>query len=775
MKAAVIAALTIPVFCSAADYNTDYQASRAQADTWCSVFTQVKADLSELGVELPAPTRDYEHPAADAQPGETLVTSELGMMFDAANSRIIYLGNVRLMDPRLNLFATDQMHVNMPGMSLGNKEKTDTQPAAIDNPAGMGAADKTTAPAGEKEEGAGVETEEEPIYTGEKVTVIAENAIADTVNNAILLYSPNEGGEIFLDMGKNKVKITTTDKGNTPRILADPQGNLLMEGDDIYLSMTDRKGEASELRTQGGHLYYHAATRSLHAPGQSNYKGAQGTLCCNEMLSVLLASAVESEPAKGFMSQFTGLRFDGIETAVAKGQVVALASAREGRPITRAEGDELHYNGQTGEISLTGSKCHLAHGDYVVNADEGIHLLQNGDIELRGKDINGTYARLNKDTGKSIPGKFKANSTIIFRAELGTINTESGITLADEEMDFSCTGPTHLVLARKEGAKKSTPKPGMPNLVIAEFKDVTRARATGNVIAHRYEPGTGKCLGELKAETVVTDLTTGETLLTGALGQPLIAVYNGNRVESVPAEGEAATMELLSNGDLKLNGADITTTLLTDKGTTTARCKDYVMLVRAEDRLQTGSSTRIYSDTGILTTNGPLNARLTAKDKTRSAEKKGGFPSMRFNYTGIDEATTDSGCTVQTEKGSMQCTGAVRLVMETESKGADKMLGGLKHAVARGNVMLAGRDKTGRLVRATGDKLTVNAATGMKILSGKVVTLADINNTHKASGEGAAISIDADNNATITGAEHTTYATNIHEQINNQKNQKSEQ
>lgn len=778
MKAAVIAALSIPVFCAAADYNTDYQASRTQADAWCNAFNQVKTDLGELGVELPAPTRDYEHPAADAQPGETLVTSELGMMFDAANSRIIYLGNVRLVDPRLSLIATEQMHVNMPGMSLGNKKKADTPPAAIDNPAEMGAADETAAPAEEEEEESVAEMEEEPAYTGEKITVIAQNAIADTVNNAILLYSPDESGEIFLDMGKNKVKITTAGKGGIPRILADPQGNLLLEGDDIYLSMADRKGEATELRTQGGHLYYHAATRTLHAPGQSNYKGAQGTLCCNEMLTVHLASAAEAEPAKpakGFMSQFTGLRFDGIETAVAKGEVVAIASAREGRPATRAEGDELHYNGQTGEISLTGSKCHLAHGDYVVNADEGIHLLQNGDIELRGKDINGSYARLNKDTGKSIPGKFKANSTIIFRADLGTINTESGITLADEEMDFSCTGPTHLVLARKEGAKETTPKPGMPNLAIAEYKDVTRARATGNVIAHRYEPGTGKCLGELKAETVVTDLTTGETQLTGAIGQPLIAVYNGNRVESVPAEGEAATMELLANGDLKLNGADISTTLLTDKGTTTARCKDYVLLVRAEDRLQTGSSTRIYSDTGILTTNGPLSARLVARDKARPAAKKGGFPSLRFNYTGIDEATTDSGCTVQTEKGSMQCTGAVRLVMDTEGKGADKMLGGLKYAVARGNVMLAGKDKTGRLVRATGDKLTVNAATGMKILSGREVTLADINNTHKASGAGAAISIDADNNATITGAEHTTYATNIHEQINNQKNQKSEQ
>ncbi len=776
MKAAAIAALAIPVFCAAADYNADMQNTRSQADAWSEAFSQVSTDLEALGVELPAPGKDYTHPAADAQPGETLVTSELGMMFDNSNSRIIYLGNVRLLDPRLTLFATGQMHVNLPGMTLSSK-KADTPPADDTPPA------ETEAPAEEHSADTPVNDEdpaapEESVYTGEKATIIAENAIADTVQNAILLYSPGEGGEIQLELGRNKVHICTTGKGATPRILADPQGNLLMEGDDIYLSMEDKKGGSSELRTTGGHLFYHAETHTLYAPGQSQYKGTQGTLACTEMLTVLLAPAAtaeEAKPAKGFMSQFTGLRFDGIETATAKGQVVAVASSREGRPATRAEGDELHYNGKTGEVSLLGSRCHLAYADYVVNADEGIHLLQNGDIELRGKDISGSYSRLNRDTGKSLPGTFKARANVIFRAELGTITTEKGITLADEEMDFSCEGPTHLVLSRKPDAKKAEPKPGMPNLAIAEYGDVSRARATGNVIAHRYEPGTGKCLGELKAETVVTDLTTGETLLTGATGQPLIALYNGNRVEAMPAEGEAATMELLANGDLKLKGADITTRLLSDKGTTTARCKDYVLLVRAEDRLQTGSSTRIVSESGILTTNGPLNARLVAKDKPGSREKKGGFPSLKFNYTGIEQATTDSGCTVQTEKGSMQCEGAVKLTMDTENKGGDKMLGGLKYAVARGNVMIAGKDKTGRLLRATGDKLTVDAATGMKILSGREVTLADINNTHKATGAGAAISIDAENNATITGAGHTTYATNIHEQINNQKNKKAEQ
>lgn len=775
MKAAVIATLMIPVFCaSAAEYSADLKTARTQANTWCAAFEQIKTDLSELGVELPPPSESYEHPEAVAAEGETLVTSELGMLFDNANSRVIYLGNVRLQDPRLNLTARDQLLINLPAMELGNKKK-DTPPEA-DTPAEQPTVAEPVqdeAPADEEAE----QPADEP-YTGEKASIITESAIADTVNNAILLYAPREGGQIHLTMGKNIVRITNKPNGKAPRILADPQGNIFMEGEDILLCMTDKKGETSELRTESGLLFYHAGTHTVYTPGKSQYTGPQGTLSCTEMLTVLLTPAAQGEdtkPKTGFMSQFTGLKFEGIETATAKGQVIATAKAREGRAATRAEGDELHYNGKTGELSLLGSKCHLTYGDYVINADEGIHLLPNGDIELRGKDINGSYARTSSETGQPLHGTFKANNTIIFRAELGTINTENGITMADEEIDFTSSGPTHLVLARKEGAKKQTPKPGMPNLAIAEYGDVLRARATGNVIAHRYEPGTRKCIGELKAETVVTDLKTGETIITGAVDKPLIALYNGNRVESKPAEGQAATMEILTNGDLKLNGADITATLLTDKGSTTAKCKDYVLLVRAEDQLETGSSTRLYSETGILTTNGPMSAKLLAKDKAPAAPGKKGIAGLRFNYIGIKEATTNSGCTVQTEKGSMQNTGAVRLVMDTEQKSADKMLGGLKYATAYGNVAIAGRDKSGRLLRATGDKLHVDAITGKKVLSGREVTLADINNTHKASGKGAAISIDADNNASITGAEHTTYATNIREQLNEQKKQQNPQ
>ena len=756
MKAAAIAALSIPVFCAAADYTADMQTTAAQADTCCASFSQVSDELKALGVELPAPSPEYT-PAGTTAPDETTVTSELGMMFDAANSRIIYLGNVQLVDSRINIAAREQLHIYLPELKTDKKDKGNETPATEQTEQ----AASTTTETGEdtpvsRNEG------EAPVIAA---AIAADYALADTLSNTILVYSPSEDGEIHLQYGDNKVHITAAEGSKAPRLLADQQGNILLEGAEIRLSMKDNDGAATELCTRGGSIYYHSPSNTLYAPGNSTLNHPQGTLTCNEMLCIVLQTAASPAPEKkkGFMSQFTGLKFEGIATATARGQVIATRNAGEATPAAEAHGDELRYNGQSGECSLTGTACKLVYDQYTVESNEGIHLLPNGDIELRGDNINGRYARQSSTPGTTLTGVFKAAANVLFRADLGTVSTAKGIVMADDEADFSCTGPVNLVLARKEGAKTPETKPGMPNLAITQYGDISRARAEGNVIAHRYEAGTRKCIGELQAQIAETDLTTGETLLTGAPDTELVAHYNGNRLAATPAAGQSATVELRSNGDIRLNGAQLSAVLLDEEGTTKAECRDYVLLVRAENRLETGSATRLQTDKAILTTNGPLHTYLVADE---SATAKGKFTGLRFNYTGIREASTESGCTVRTEKGSMQCTGPVRLLMN-EQKGKDKMLGGLVRATASGNVAVAGKDNSGKLFRATGDFLNVDNTNGMKVLSGSKVTLADANNTHVASGKGAAIRIDASNNASITGEKHTTHATNIKQQINN--------
>lgn len=763
IKAAVITALSIPVLCAAtiSDYSADISLSRQRADEWQANFAQINSELEELGVKLPVAGEQAELPETE----DTVASADLGLLFDTKNSRIIYLGNVRLRDARAQLNAAEQLHLYLHDLTEKEKSKPEQPPTEKEEavPAAP-PAPETEAPTAEAAE---ADEPAEPAY------INTHCAIADSINNSILLYSPAAGETIHMRQGQNEVRITP--KADAPaRIMADPQGNILLEGEIVYLRLADKQGGVSTLKTTGGLVYYHAATHTLHAPGCSTFTHPDGTLSCTEAICVVLVPAETATVKKsGFMSQFTGLRFDGIDTATATGQVVLTGTANETRPAARAEGERITYNGKTGECSLEGARCRLQYGNYDIHSDNGLHLLANGDIELRGENIYGTYERESARDGQMLKGTFKAHSNVIFRADLGTVSTEKGLTMEDAEADFSCTGPAHLVLDPKEGAEQREQKAGMPNLAITRFGKVIRAHASGNVTAHQYEAGTHRCIGELKAAQVESDLESGETMLTSEPGMPLIALYDGNRIESTPAAGEVATMQMLANGDLKLSGATISAVMVDESGTTTARCNDYVRLIRAEDRLETGSSTELHAPTAILTTNANLSAKLSSKNKADKAPAtvKSGFARFQFDYDGIEEATTNEGCTLRTEQGSMQCTGPVHIVMDAADKKAAEM-GGMKHATATGNVAIAGKDSSGRLLRATGDKLEIDSATGMKILSGRRVTVGDADNTHIITGDGAAIRIDAKNNVKIEGGQHKTHASNVRQQLDSPNNKK---
>ena len=785
IKATAIAALSIPVFCSAAtgEYASHLAAARKQATVWQDKLTQVSAELQELGVDLSTPGPQAEIPETE----DTVAVADKGLLFDTATSRVIYLGNVRLRDKRAHLNATEQLHIYL--QDIKSDKKASAPPAAQSAPApskpsnaptGGNAAKPLASVVHQTAEATKVITRQEAPVTksvastmgkeGEPALVNTHSAIADTINNAILLYAPAAGNTILLQHGKNKVQITPGAQAPA-RILADPEGNILLEGAVVDLRMIDKDGGLTTLKATGGLAFYHAATNTLHVPGKSEFTHPDGTLSCTESLRLVLVPAeTPAETKTGFMSQFTGLRFDGIDTATAKGSVVLTGTASQERAATRAVGESLHYNGKTGECSLEGTNCRLTYGNYDIYADQGLHLLANGDIELRGTDIHGTYEREGDRPGTLVKGTFKAFAHVIFRAETGTISTEKGIIMKDAEADFSCTGPAQLVLAPREGAKAPQQKAGMPNLAIARFGDITRAQASGNVTAHQYDPTSGKCISELQAENVDSNLTTGESELTSKPGQQLVAIHESNNIVITPAQDQIATMHAMANGDIKLSGATITASMVNKDGTTTATCKDYVRLIRSENRLETGSSTELHSPTAILTTNACLNAKLATNGTP--APSKAVFSQFRFNFNGIEEATTAKGCTLRTEQGSMQCTGPVHIVMDPGAQTSDSPMGSLKYATAMGDVAIAGKDNSGRMLRATGDKLNINAATGMKVLSGQRVTLGDANNTHIITGKGAAIRIDAKNNVKIEGSSHKTHATNVREQLNASKNKK---
>ena len=122
----------------------------------------------------------------------------------------------------------------------------------------------------------------------------------------------------------------------------------------------------------------------------------------------------------------------------------------------------------------------------------------------------------------------------------------------------------------------------------------------------------------------------------------------------------------------------------------------------------------------------------------------------------------------------MRCTGRIHVVMkEQPASGKDRSAAAdIEQAIVEGNVAIAGKDDKGKPVQAYGDKLTIDGASGVKTLSGSRVTLRSGNTTHTASGAGAAVTIDAQNNIRITGAKHTTSATNLRNQLEDNKKTK---
>ena len=90
IKATVIAALSIPVFCAAAtgEYAQHLATARQQAATWQNKLTQVSTELKELGVDLSSPGPQAEIPETE----DTVAVADKGLLFDTATSRVIYLG-----------------------------------------------------------------------------------------------------------------------------------------------------------------------------------------------------------------------------------------------------------------------------------------------------------------------------------------------------------------------------------------------------------------------------------------------------------------------------------------------------------------------------------------------------------------------------------------------------------------------------------------------------------------------------------------------------------
>lgn len=740
---------------------------------WQKSTEGVAKELHFFQSSLPAAGNSTELP--ESPNGDAVIVSDCGLLFDAKESRLVYVGNVRMRDTRLTLHARDNLYLHLEELSGNSAKKQPNKTEAAAATAKPTATPKTAAPKAKPAATAGKSAataaapKSAPKEAAPQIPLHIEtgSAEANVVDNRIILFSPAGAAPIVLTRGEDTLVATPSDTAPA-RILADKDGNILIEGKDIFISYTSPEQGKSTLHAKGGIAFYHAGQHSLHLSGAVEMTHPNGKLNCSDSLCLVLTPGENPAPTKsGFLSQFSGMRLNGISAATAKGNVVAESGGVNGSQPGTVYGDELVYNGETGACRVVGSDCKLTYGSHnVLYANEGVYLLPNGDIELKGSDIHGSYERPAQKKGAApVQGTFRAAGHIVFHAETGVITTEKGFTAKDAELDFSCTGPLQLELARKADAAMPEKKPGMPNLAITAYGDITTATAQGCVRGKRMNGG--KVISAMEGEHAVIHMEKGSAVLTGNSDSPAVMVHENNRIVATPGD-TPPVLNLKENGDIHLTGKDISATLQGKDGLTTATGTGSMVLIRAENRIETGSGVTIKSPSAIITTKGSLSAILQPGDE--SGVKA--FGQHTFNYVGVQSAHTASGGTVRTEKGSMQCSGEIQVTMDPNADANDEMAG-IQHAVANGNVMLLTKDKDNRMMRASGDRLTINGQTGMKSLTGREVILENENNRHIVSGKGAAVHVDKKNNVRISGEKHDTQVTKLKEQTTKNKQNNS--
>ena len=741
-----------------ATLNRSIEARRHTLQTLREQREGADAAVKRFLGEIPALAAEPDTSMPAQEGSDTVAVADGGMLFDANNSLLMYINNVRVADPRLQLRCRERLLIQLPSKTL-EEGKESAKTAATKG---------HSAPAAQPEPTLTPETSE-PAKTQAPLCVNATTAIVDAVKNIIYLEGEKTAAA-SLALTRETDELTLTGRDDEPAsMLADANGDILITAAAIDLKWTDRNGAPCTLHNENGTGYYLAEQHRLYLTGPTSLHTAEGDIRSEELMAIDLQAEEDDKDKTSFMPQFSGIRIKGVRGAEATGNVCLSRPAAQGRPASTIRGTRLTYDGLTGETSVSGKETSLAYGQQMLRTDDKIHIAPNGDITLSGKAISGNYNRPSSGKEESPQeGTFSTSGTIRYTAATHSIVLPNGLSAKDALSDIKANGQVELLLLPDAAAKvPEREKTGMVNLAIAGYKDIAEVKASGGIVLHYKNNSEDKGL-TLTADTAHLNFITAEATLTANAGNRTNLQYNDFLLAAESAE-QVSTLYLAPNGDMTLTGDKVDATLPGKKKQTTVSCTDKLRLMREDGRLVLGPGSRMVSDSGILTSNAELYLTLAPGPAEKNKPLMPRYPHLIFNYDGLKLADTASGGTVQTERAAMQCTGPIHVEMLPGDEKNE--LGGIRKATAAGQVAIAGKDNSGRLMRATGDLLTVDGQNGIKTLTGKRVTLQDAYNTHIASGKGASVVLDKKNNARISGEKQSTAATNIHEQV--EKNKKS--
>lgn len=713
----------------------------------------VVASFGKEGVATLSGERDESLPPA--REGYAVAVADGGLLFDSDHSRVTYLENVRVNDVRANMRCRHRLYIQLPPSDVkkNSQEVMDTAapPAEPSHESAQGASSDSAPTSVKSPEGG-----RPPLQ------VWAYDAMVDGVGNHILLRSSGKEGLPRMRRGKDELLLAPC--GGDAYVLADAWGNIHINSGKISMGWTDAEGRRGTLVAEQGRMVFNRANHTLYIPGVSHFVAPDGTtLDCEESLCVTLMPEGDAEsPGKGgFLSQFTTLRYSGVEKAVVTGKVRVQRPATDTVPASAVQGEICTYDGRTGACEVKGADCRLTYGEQEL-ATRGVHgsvfLSPEGNICMRGeKGIGGVYELPARGGAPAQRGAFETPGEVNFDAASGVVHFERGVWAQDTSNRFSCSGPLAVALKRGEQAAPDRQKTGMVNLAIAAYNDISTLRAKGDVDMH-YVDLQKNIPMDVRGDEAFFNFDKGTAQVDSGAGKACVLSYGTYSLDA-RSTGGAARATVNERGDIEVQGEMIHAVLPDRDHTAQLYTGDMLLLTRESRELTLGPGSRLHASEGVLTAKDKLYVTLApAKDAEHAKPAVARYPHLGYAFGGVESARTDNGGTLQTAKASMQCTGPIRVAFAPDQSGKGDIMSNV-HATAEGNVAILGKDGNNRLVRATGDHLTVDG--GNKVLTGTRVTLADEKNTHIAYGKGARVTVDADNNARLSGERHVTHATGL--------------
>lgn len=725
-----------------------------------------EADAMEAAVSalatLPDAPFDPTAPMPDAPQGQSAAAADGGLLIDNAHSALAYIGNVRLSDPRLRLRAARRLYVVLPAQEKRDeKQEEPVEKHEAAAPAGD-APERPKRPVAEK----AAEAEEAAV----PADVVAEDVAVDIPGSRALLVGRDASPSLSVRRAQDSLVMQKSSSGAPASIFADEAGYVLMQGADIEIIGHTEDGEEWVLTAKQGPLVYCAQERCLIICGPAFISSPRGSLSSRDEMLVEFAEPKDEAAAKPGtpFAAFAAMQFREITRVEAKGDVVFTMPATDERPAAMVASSRVSYHLPEGRAE-TSAPCMLTYGAFSMKSPGGITLEGNGDARVApppaGEVIAGTYARPLPGTqpARTAVGSWHTAGGIAYLAEKNCISMPGGIHASDEAGMFSCTGLFEAYLIAADTPLQR--KPGMPNLAVAHQQGVDAVHAEGDVRMHSAACGSYPAC-EMNADVADVHVPTAATRLQAMPGRTAYVSYGDYSLTAQAAEDAFASVDLFANGDILAQGQSIHAALPGKDGPVRADCRRMLSLQREAALLSLGEDGHVDSPDGIMTANGPLTAELAPGSRPMRAPA--GYPQLSYNFSGIRRAVTPDGGTLRTAQVSMQCEGAIEVELLPDAP-ADNPRKSIRTASARSRVSVAGKDATGRLVRASGDRLDFDPATQNFYLRGSQVMLADKYNTHVASGRGACITIDPHNNVRITGERHATYANRLQEQIDSNK------